>query len=133
MSIVLNLDICFEYRLDFRQCFVKERVQYVFKKTYKDENDYVDFWLSVFNIEVVKIVVEEISFVVIRNVFLYWKIQGIGKKIYIAEFSLFLEFCKNRNIKFSNDLMLEDLFNFDNVYYVESYFMDFVCVRYCNF
>lgn len=41
---------------------------------YKDENDYVDFWLSVFNIEVVKIVVEEISFVVIRNVFLYWKI-----------------------------------------------------------
>lgn len=132
LSIVPNLDICLEHRSDPRQCFAKERVQYASKKTYKDENDYVDSWLSVLNIEAAKTAVEETSSVVIRNVFLHWKTQGTGKKIYAAEFSLPLEFCKNRNIKFSNDSMLEDLFNPDNVHYAESYFMDFVCVRYCN-
>ncbi|XP_022318175.2 3'-5' exoribonuclease HELZ2-like isoform X3 [Crassostrea virginica] len=132
MTILPNLDICLEHRSDPMQCFATDSVEYASKKTYRDENDYVDSWLGVINIETAKTSVSEASSVLIRNVYLHWKSEGSGKKVMTAEFSLPLEFCKKRNIKFSSDKMIEDLFNSENVHYAESHFLDFVCVRYSS-
>ncbi|XP_061191305.1 helicase with zinc finger domain 2-like [Saccostrea echinata] len=132
VSLMPNLDICLEHRSDSRQCFAKEPVHCASKESYKHEDDYVDSWLSVLYIEAAKTAVDEASSVLIRNVFLHWKYEGTGEKIYTAQFSLPLDFCKRRNIKFSSGTMLEEIFDPENIHFAESYFLDFICVRYSS-
>lgn len=130
LNLIPNLDICLEHRSNSRQCFAQEPVSYASKESYAHETDYVDSWLGVLNIEAAQTAVDESNSVLIRNVFLHWKYEGTDENLFTAQFCLPLEFCKKRNIRFSSDAMIDDLFDPENVHFAESYFLDFICVRY---
>ena len=135
VNITPNLDVCIEHHRDPVKCFTDKTLgsNNSTLQKYTDLDTYLKCWEPVLNAEAAERAVIEENRLIIRGVIMSWKSEttfdGSQK---IANFSLPLSFLKERQIKLLGNMQISELFNASNSSQCQTYFADFVCVRYSN-
>ena len=135
VNLTPGLDMCIEHHRDPGKCFT-DKTQgstAVVSKSFTDLDTYLKCWEPVVYAEAAERAVHEGNRLIIKGVTMTWQsettFEGSQK---IAHFSLPLSFLKERQIKLIGNIQISELFNPSNSSHCQTYFADFVCVRYSN-
>ncbi|KAL3877847.1 hypothetical protein ACJMK2_035491 [Sinanodonta woodiana] len=130
LNLTPRLSVCLEHRRNPVHCFAYKSISQV-TSTYLDEKTYQSGWLPLINMEAACAAVLYGESVIIHNVNIEWGVQQLDNgATHIASLVLPISFLKERQIKFSHEISLEELFHPSNSDLLASYFMDYCCVRY---
>ena len=127
MSLTQSLDICLEHRSSPVTCFSTITVLRASKQNYADEVAYQKSWLPVLGIESATSAVSNQESVYLHNIHIEW---AKTRSDVIGTFHLPLEFCKERQIKFSADVLFDNMIEHLSSKLSQSYFLDYLCIRY---
>ncbi|KAK3594867.1 hypothetical protein CHS0354_005940 [Potamilus streckersoni] len=130
LTLTPRLSICLEHHRNPVPCFANKSISPV-TSTYLDEKTYQSAWLPLLNMEAACAAVLHGESVIIHNVNIEWSVQQSDNgAMHIASFDLPIAFLKERQIKFSHEISLEEIFHPSNSDLLPSYFLDYCCVRY---
>ena len=135
VSVTPGMDICIEHHKDPGKCFTDNAGISTISigHTFTDLDAYLKCWEPIVSSEAAERAVMDGNRLTIRGVTMTWQSEttfdGSQK---IAHFSLPLSFLKERQIKLLGNIQLSELFNPSNSSHCQTYFADFICVRYGN-
>ncbi|XP_041364401.1 helicase with zinc finger domain 2-like [Gigantopelta aegis] len=132
LGLTPSLDVCLEHRSSPMNCFSTVTVVSASRQTYADEAAYQKSWLPILGIESASNAVTNQESVYIHNIHIEWARtqSALGITDVIGTFHLPLEFCKEHQIKFATDVQFDSLIEHLNSTLSQSYFLDYLCVRY---
>ncbi|XP_041364208.1 uncharacterized protein LOC121379626 [Gigantopelta aegis] len=132
LGLTPSLDVCLEHRSSPMNCFSTVTVVSASRQTYADEAAYQKSWLPVLAIESATNAVTSQENVYIHNINIEWtKIRShSGVTDVVGTFRLPLQFCEERQIKFSGNIKFDSFSVQLSSTPSQSYFLDYLCVRY---
>ncbi|XP_048248196.1 helicase with zinc finger domain 2-like isoform X1 [Haliotis rufescens] len=129
LHLTPRLDICLEHRTSPMKCFTSNTAKPASRATYSSEGEYQQCWLPVIGMEAATRAVQSQESIIVHNVSVEWRPASSAS--YSGKITLPVSFCKERKIKFSGDVQFEGLLD-KNSTLAQSFFQDFMCVRYKN-